>query len=129
MKYTRINLQTLQDKDFILTSEKFIRRGLSNVMRDRYVKSDEIKKILNIDATNLYGSSTSQDLPFDVIEMWHGHPHFYMKKLGVFLNTPDDSYIDFFIEVGLRHPDNIKEKTKKFPFCPESKVTPKKKTK
>ena len=34
-------------------------------MGDRYVKSDENKKILYIDANNLYGHSMSQPLPVD----------------------------------------------------------------
>ena len=34
-------------------------------MGDRYVKSDENKKILYMDATNLYGHSMSQLLPYD----------------------------------------------------------------
>ena len=37
------------------------------------------------------------------------------------MNTLDDSFIGYFIEVDLKYPDNIKEKTKNFPFCPESK--------
>ena len=46
LKYTGINLQTLQDKDMILLLENNIRGGISSVMGDRYVKSDENKKIL-----------------------------------------------------------------------------------
>ena len=38
-------------------------------MRDRYVKSDENKKILDLDATNLHGHSMIQLLPYDEIEM------------------------------------------------------------
>ena len=63
LKYTNIKLQTLQDKDLILLIENNIRGGISSVMGDRYVKSDENKKILFIDATNLYGHSMSQFLP------------------------------------------------------------------
>ena len=43
LKYTGINLQTLQDKDLILTLENNIRGGISSVMGDRYVKSNENK--------------------------------------------------------------------------------------
>ena len=43
-------------------------------MGDRYVKSDESKEILYMNATNFYGHSMSQMLPYDEIEMWHGHP-------------------------------------------------------
>ena len=65
LKYTRINLQTLQDKVLILTLKSKKRGGISSVMGDRYVKSDEIKKILYIDVNTLYGQSTSQPLPYD----------------------------------------------------------------
>ena len=70
LKYTGINLQTLQDTDLILTLENNIRGGLSSIMGDRYVRSDENKKILYMDATKLYGHSMSQPLPYDEIEMW-----------------------------------------------------------
>ena len=69
LKYTDIKLQTLQDKDLILLIESFIRGGISSVMGDRYVKSDDGKKITYVDATNLYGHSMSQFLPYDEIEM------------------------------------------------------------
>ena len=122
MKCTGINLQTLQDKGSILTLENNIRGGISSVMGDRYVKSDENKETLYMDSTNLYGHSMSQPLPYDEIEMSHGHPDFYMNKLEEILNTSDDSDIIYFIAVDLNYRDNIKEKTKNFPFCPENKI-------
>ena len=121
LKNTDIKLQTLQDKDLILLIENNIRGGISSIMGDRYVKSDENKKILNMDATNLYGHSMSQMLPYDEIEMWHGHTDKYWNWLEEILNTPDDSDIGYFLEVDLMYPDNIKEKTKNFSFCPEIK--------
>ena len=127
LKYTDIQLQTLQDKDLILLIENNIRGGISSVMSDRYVKSEDNKKITYMDATNLYGHSMSQFLPYDEIEMWHGHPDLYMNWLEEILNTPDDNEIGYFLEVDLKYPDNIKEKTKRFPFCPENKIIPKEK--
>ena len=47
---------------------------------------------------------------------------FSMNWLEKILNTPDDSDIGYFTEDDLRYPDNIKEKTKNFPFCPENKI-------
>ena len=41
MKYTNIKLQTLQDKDIILLLENNIRGGISSVMGDRYIKSND----------------------------------------------------------------------------------------
>ena len=110
LEYTDIELQTLQVKDLILLIEKIIRGGISSVMGDRYVKSDENKKILYMDATNLYGHSMSQMLPYDEIEMWHGHPDLYMNWLEEIINTPDDNEVGYFFEVDLKYPDNIKKK-------------------
>ena len=44
LKYTGINLQTLQDKALNLLLEKNVSGAISSVMGDRYVKSDENKK-------------------------------------------------------------------------------------
>ena len=90
-------------------------------MGDRHVKSDENIKIIYADATNLYGHSMSQFLLYDEIEMWHGHPDKFWRWLDLYLNTPDDSEIGYFLEVDLKYPDDIKEKTRYFPFCPENK--------
>ena len=115
LKYTGINLQTLQDKDMILLLENNIRGGISSVMGDRYIKSNENKKILYIDANNLYGHSMSQPLPFDEIKFDNN------VTLEDILNTPDDNDIGYFVEVDLTYPNNIKEKTKNFPFAPVNK--------
>ena len=84
-------------------------------MGDRYVRSDKNKKILYIDANNLYGHSMSQYLPYDEIKFNNN------IKLEDILNTSDDSDIGYFIEVDLTYPNNIKEKTKNFPFAPVNK--------
>ena len=128
-KYKRINLKTIQDKDLNLTLENIIRGGIKSVMGERYVKSDENKKVIYMDAANLYGHSISQPLPYGEIEMGHGHPDVCMIKLEENLNTPDDSAIGIFVRIYLRYPDNIKEKTKMFPICPKNKFIPKDKYK
>ena len=115
LKYTGINLQTLKDKDMILLLKSNIRGGISSVKGDRYVKSEKNEKILYIDANNLYGHSMSQPLPYDEIEFDKN------VKLEEILNTPNDSDIGCFIEGDLIYPDNIKKKTKNFPFAPENK--------
>ena len=55
----------------------------------------------------------SQPLPYDEIEMWHGHPVLDMNKLEKNINTPDDGDIGYFIEVDLGYLDNIKEKNQR----------------
>ena len=115
LKYTGVNLQTLQGKGMILLIENTIGGGISSVMVDRYIKSDENKKILYIDANNLYGHSMSEPLPYDEIKFDN------TVKLEDILNTPDDSDIGYFIEANLIYPDNIKERTKNLPFAPVNK--------
>ena len=115
LKYTGINLQTLQDKDMLLLLENNLRGGISSVMGDRYVKSDKNKKIIYADANKLYGHSMSQPLPYDETEFDEN------VKSEETLNIPHDSDIGYFIEVDLSYPDNIKQKTKNFPFAPENK--------
>ena len=84
-------------------------------MGDRYVKSDDNKKILYIDANNLFGHSMSEPLPYDEIKFDNN------VKLKDILNTPDDSDIGYFVEVNLTYPNIIKDKTKHFPFAPVNK--------
>ena len=51
-----------------MTLENNIRDGISSVMGDRYVQSDENEKVFYVDANNLYGHSMSQPLPFDKLK-------------------------------------------------------------
>ena len=90
LKYTDIKLQTLQDNDLILLIENNIRGSISSVMGDRYVQSDENKKILYMDATNLYSQSMSQMLPYDEIKFEKG------ICLEEILNIPDDNENGYF---------------------------------
>ena len=84
-------------------------------MGDRYIKSDDNKKILYFDANSLYGHSMSQYLPYGEIKFDNN------VTLEDIINTPDDNDIGYFIEVDLTYPNNIKQKTKNFPFAPENK--------
>ena len=99
----------------ILLLENNFRGGISSVMGDRYIKSDDNKKILYVDAINLYGHSMSEPLPYDEIKFD------ITVKLDDILCTPDDSDIGYFVEVDLIYPDNIKGKTKYLPFAPVNK--------
>jgi len=60
LKCSNIKLQPLQDKQLILSLENNFRGGISSIMGDRCIKSDENEKILYIDANNLYGWAMSE---------------------------------------------------------------------
>ena len=111
LKYTGIKLQTLQDNDMILLLENNIKGGISSVMGDRHVISDENKKIIYRDASNLYGQSMSEPLPYGEINFGNN------VKLEGILSTPDDSDVGHFIENDWNFSDIIKEKTNHFPFA------------
>ena len=67
-------------------------------MGDRYVKSDENKKIVYIDANNLYRHSMSQRLPYNEIKV---EKDICLKEI---LNTLDISDFALFLEVDLGYP-------------------------
>ena len=71
--------------------------------------------MLYIDATYLYDHSKSQPLPCDEIKV--------EKNIGLKekLVTQHDNEIGYFVEVDLKYPDSIKEKTKIFPISQEIK--------
>ena len=88
----KIKLTNTQYKDLILTLENNIRGGISSTTGNRYVKSDQNKKIFYIDTNNLYGWAMSEYLPYDEIKFDRN------VKLEDILNTSDDSNIGYFID-------------------------------
>ena len=52
----------------ILLFGNIIRGSIDSIIGDRYVKSNENKKILYIEANNIYGSALSESLPYEEIE-------------------------------------------------------------
>ena len=109
LKYTNIRLQTLQDKEMTFLLENGIRGGISGVMGDRYVKSDDNNNIVYVDANILYGFGMSQPLPYDEIKF--ETENICLEEI---LNTPDDNDIGYFLEVDLEYPYSIGQKTKRF---------------
>ena len=63
------------------------------------------------DANNSYGHSMCRPSLYDEIKFeWN-------VCLNEILNTPDNSDIGSFLEVDLRYPYSIRQKTNIFPFC------------
>ena len=136
LKLTNIKLDFIKDtaklpsgKELLLLLENNIRGGISSVMGDRHVQSDENKQILYIDANNLYGWAMSQYLPtgdFKKIKLCCEYDSVLMNEIKEdIFNTPDDNEFGYFIECNLEYPAEIKEKTKNFPFCPyQTKADP-----
>ena len=138
LKLTNIKLDFIKDtaklpsgKELLLLLENNIRGGISSVMGDRHVQSNENKQILYIDANNLYGWAMSQYVPTGEFEILPLNPCNYTDNYNLeqlvedLLQIPDDNEYGFFIECDLEYPAEIKEKTKNFPFCPyQTKADP-----
>ena len=138
LKLTNIKLDFIKDtaklpsgKELLLLLENNIHGGISSVMGDRHVQSNENKKILYIDGNNLYGWAMSQYLPtgeFEILPLNRCNytDNYNLKQLVEdLLQIPDDNEYGFFIECDLEYPVEIKEKTKNFPFCPyQTKADP-----
>ena len=128
LKLTNIKLDFIKDtaklpsgKEILLLLENNIRGGISSVMGDRHVQSDENKQILYIDANNLYGWAMSQYLPTGEFEILPLNPCNYTDNYNLeqlvedLLQIPDDNEYGFFIECDLEYPAEIK-KQKTFLF-------------
>ena len=126
LKLTNIKLDYYKCKELLLLFENNIRGGISSVMGNRHVQSDENKQILYIDANNLYGWAMSQYLPTGEFKKLQLPENYSQDQLVEdLLQIPDDNEYGFFIECDLEYPAEIKEKTKNFPFCPyQTKADP-----
>ena len=126
LKLTNIKLDFIKDKDLLLLLENNIRGGISSVMGDRFVESNENKQILYIDANNLYGWAMSQYLPTSEFEKLQLPEEYILEQIVEDLRfIPDNNEFGYFIECDLEYPVEIKEKPKNFPFCPyQTKADP-----
>ena len=126
LKLTNIKLDYNKCKELLLLLENNIRGGISSVMGNRHVQSDENKQILFIDANNLYGWAMSQYLPTSEFEKLQLPEEYILEQIVEDLtHCPDNNEFCYFIECDLEYPAEIKENTKNFPFCPyQTKADP-----
>ena len=109
--------------------EKMKRGGLCFVGSERHVKAnnhyleyyDKTKPenyFLYEDANNLYGWAMRQLLPYINLKFND------QVQLEDILNTRDDNTFGYYVECDLEYPEDLHDKFKEFPPCPES-LTPK----
>ena len=70
---------------------------------------------------NLYGLAMFQHLPIGIFQIYENNSitESFVNKV---LNTHDCRDIGYVLTVDLIYPDNIKHKSKNFPFYPENKI-------
>ena len=122
LKYTKLELELIKNVDLFQMFENGIRGGgISGVFGDRFVESDNNTVILHVDMNNLYGFAMLFHLPTGNFQIYENNSitESFIKEV---LNTHDCSNTGYVLIVDLIYPDNIKYKTKNFPFCPENKT-------
>ena len=114
LKYTKINLQLLDDIDMVMFIEKGIRGGISQCS-NRYAKAnnkymkpenfrseDDIRYLMYYDVNNLYGWAMMHSLPYGNFE-WVDEKDLYTTGY----NVNDDSPVGYILEVDLEYPKEI----------------------
>ena len=98
----------------ILLFENIIRSGISIVLGERIVRSDENNKISDFDAKNIKGCAMIQSLPYGEV--------IFEKDVNLqdSFNTEDKIDIGYSLEIDSKWPNEIKAKTRHFAFCPEN---------
>ena len=121
LNYTKVELELIKNVDLFQMFENGIRGGLSGVFGDRYIESDNNTVILHVDMNNLYGFAMLQHLPIGNFKIYENNSitETFINKV---ISTHDCSNIRYLLIVDLMFPDNIKYKSKNFPFCPENKT-------
>ena len=121
LKYTKIKLELIKNVDLFQMFESGIRGGLSGVFGNRYIESDNNTVILHVDMNNLYGFAMLFHLPTGNFQIYENNSitESFINKV---LNTHDCSNTGYVLIVDLIYPNNIKYKSKNFPFCPENKT-------
>ena len=102
LKLTNIKIDFIKDKHLLLLLENNIPGGISSVMGDRIVESNENKQILYIDAKILYGWAMSQYLPTGTFEKLYFPEEYEQEQIVEDLRfIPDNNQYGFFIECDL----------------------------
>jgi hypothetical protein len=122
---TGIELEQIYDPKILDIIERHKRGGLCFVGSKRHVKAnnhyledfDATKPenyLMYWDANNLYGWAMSQYLPYKNISLNSN------INIDNILELPDNSEIGYIIECDLEYPEEIHDKLKEFPPCPEN---------
>ena len=121
LRYTKVELELIKNVDLFQMFESGIRGGISGIFGDRYIESDNNTVILHVDMNNLYGFAMLMHLPTGNFQIYENNSitESFINKV---LNTHDCSNTGYVLIVDLIYPDNIKYKSKNFPYCPQNKT-------
>lgn len=130
LKYTQVELELLTDIDMVLFFESGIRGGISQCS-NRYAKAnnhymehfnqdEQENYIMYFDLNNLYGYAMQQYLPKGDFRWLKNQEleNFDVTKIE------KDSSKGYVLEVDLEYPEDLHDKHKDLPFCPQHQKPP-----
>lgn len=131
LKHTNVQLELLSDLKMVNFFNKGIRGGLSqcsqrlakanNKYMQNHDKDGEQSHLIYLDVNNLYGWAMISPLPLDEFEWVNPEEYDTENKYDQYINTPDDNYNGYILEVDLEYPEVLHEKHNDFPLCPNKK--------
>jgi len=122
---TDITLDLISDVKMLEMIERHKRGGLcfvgskrhcvaNNPYMSEYDENTPDNYIMYWDANNLYGWAMSEPLPYKDLKFDSD------VTLDTILNTDDNNETGYILEVDLHFPEDIHDKLKEFPVCPEN---------
>ena len=127
LKYTRVELDLLDDPDMYLMVESGIRGGVSMITKkfatannpyvDDYDPEKPINYLMYLDANNLYGWAMSQKLPEKEFD-WMTEQQ--LQNFDV-TQISDDADTGYILEVDLEYPAEIHDLHSDLPVAPEQR--------
>lgn len=126
LKYTKCELETIQDVDLLLFIERGIRGGISQCC-NRYAKANNkylraynpnipSKTLIYVDINNMYGWAMCEPLPYGGFE--------WVDKNIDITCIPDDSPEGYILEVDIEYPVELHDLHKDLPFFAEHRIPP-----
>ena len=124
LEMTKVELDKISNADIHLFIERGMRGGICSVSK-RYSKAnnefcpdyDETKPkvyIKYLDMNNLYGKAMSEYLPYGDFKWTEVN-----NETNNVLNTIDDNFYGYFLEVDLKCPEELHDENNDLPMAPE----------
>ena len=130
LRMTKVELELLTDIDIVHFFQKGIRGGISQCTERKHIANNShlpnfdptepTSYITYLDATNLYGHSMSQALPFGGFR-WLSERE--ILDLNI-MNVDDDSPQGYVLEVDVHYPEELHDAHSDLPFLVENIVPP-----
>lgn len=136
MKYTKVELELIQDIDILNFIRGGIRGGICQcnvrkaIANNKFVPNFDPEQptsyIMYLDATNLYGAAMTGYLPYGGFE-WVKDPS--LINTNTILEYKFEQDVGYIFEVDLDYPAEIHDSHNDLPFCVENIIPPNSKSK